>query len=578
MSEGACIERTVICDKCQASVEYSCLPSASNDALRSDYAPSAVEVTRARAFIKEGKEMLKLYDRELERIRGVQEKLETDRASLQQRIEEHTAMISPLRRIPAEVMQRIFSLVCLPEGEEEMLALALRIQSEIRAPAYQISLTSSHWRNIVLNYPLLWRSFSLDLLMPWKTGMDPKAIVAIYLKNAGTSPLKIVITDSGKNHWDGNIDYKATFDTGMAVFRMLLAHADQFGELIFLDVSGSILLKRITGTPNINFPLLHTFYAGVDMEDVPFESTLWFWRAIGAAPRLKHLQGPLVVPEVDTMPYNQLTSLDDLYDDDHPRLLRVIPKCRNLERLSFRWSPPSDENVAPIPCELKCLRELSIRSTTPEFCRGVLNNFHAPNLTSMSLSALFQMPHEISQSFLSTIRRFSDTLRDFTLNIVNIYPNDTSMTDILAALPNLSYFSALLSGGGDEQEKASPCISHLLASLTIPSDPSPGQVVAPKLTKLFLHENNTSVDSDVIDRLLTMLESRSQSTLASSEMGSRVATLHEVEFTYWKPRTGWERSLPDLVTPGDYERIRALEADGTTCTLEERWEFDGVGI
>ncbi|EEB89440.1 hypothetical protein MPER_12461 [Moniliophthora perniciosa FA553] len=338
MSEGARIERTIVCDKCQASVEYSRLPPVPIDTLRSDYVPSMAEITRARAFIEEGKETLKLYNRELERIRGVLEKLEADKASLQQQIEEQTTIISPLRRIPVGNMRRIFSLACLPEGEEETLALALRIQSKIRAPAYQISLTSSHWRNIALNYPLLWRSFYLDLLMLGRTGMDPKVIVAIYLKNAGTSPLKVVITDSGKNHWDGDIDYKARFDTGMAVFRMLLAHAGQFDELKFLDVSGSILLKRITGTPNINFPLLHTFYAGVDMEDVPFEPTLWFWRAIGAAPRLKHLQGPLVVPEVDTMPYNQLTSLDDLYDDDHNRLLRVISKCCNLESLSFRWS------------------------------------------------------------------------------------------------------------------------------------------------------------------------------------------------------------------------------------------------
>ncbi|ESK89703.1 hypothetical protein Moror_16891 [Moniliophthora roreri MCA 2997] len=518
-------------------------------------------------------ETLKLYGRELERIRDVLDKLKADKAFLQQQIEERSAMISPLRRVPVEIWQRIFSLVCSSDGRSEF---TLAMQYRLVAPAYHISLVSSHWREIAVNYPPIWQSIMLDLGCPsWAQGgnINLRALLSIYLKNAGTGPSKVLIFDSHRDLGNETNVQSISHLFGMGLLRILLTRMGSCSEFTLLGISGYSLSEDVLGGLNLSFPALRSLEIQLDMEGVPFEPTLQFWQAIAAAPLLKHLSGSYLPP---TIPYHQLASLWYWEIQNHGQFLQIVSQCQRIESLSFRWDPEPPGSVIPLSCTLPFLQELTILSSCSlEILSSLLDALHAPALTDLSVTfGYFQglgTPYTIPHSFLSVLNRLSDTLQVFSLDLTAVWPTNSSMSDILAVLPNLRSFSVLLSGAADLQEVASPCVAHLVTSLTI-SLGSP-RVIAPKLTKLSLHERKTRVNSSIIDRVLTMAESRSKGGLTRSGMESKVAALGHVNFSYWslKAKLPFDRVLDDLLTPDDHKRIEGLKEDGTVCRLEEKW-------
>ncbi|KAF7299768.1 hypothetical protein HMN09_00982700 [Mycena chlorophos] len=116
------------------------LESSFSTLLNTNYCPNDAEIAEIRSLLESPRIRL----RELEdNIRQFQ----TQRDELVAHIATHEALLSPIRRVPVDILQEIF-LACLPEGRN-------CVMSANDAPLL-LGRVCSHWRTLAYQTPALW--------------------------------------------------------------------------------------------------------------------------------------------------------------------------------------------------------------------------------------------------------------------------------------------------------------------------------------------------------------------------------------------------------------------------------------
>lgn len=93
------------------------------------------------------------------------------------------SLLSPFRRLPAEVLVQIFTHFC----EENRIGL----DSDI--PGFTIAGVCAHWRAIVLSTRVVWSSMNVDLDSSRPTSKNKAAVIGLLLKRSGEYPLTITL-------------------------------------------------------------------------------------------------------------------------------------------------------------------------------------------------------------------------------------------------------------------------------------------------------------------------------------------------------------------------------------------------
>jgi hypothetical protein len=109
--------------------------------------PTDDELQAVSTLVKEESVQLEAFDNELKRLKTLVSGLENDRASLARQMEVHQAYISPMRRIPDEMVREIM-LRCIPIDPPPS-----HFDPEL-GPAL-LTHICSHWRTIALSTPQL---------------------------------------------------------------------------------------------------------------------------------------------------------------------------------------------------------------------------------------------------------------------------------------------------------------------------------------------------------------------------------------------------------------------------------------
>ncbi|EEB99493.1 hypothetical protein MPER_00822, partial [Moniliophthora perniciosa FA553] len=146
----------ILCHKCKNTfVPNVSHPPVPKTALLTNECPSHTEITQTNEFLADEEKELHRYEVELERLRLVVEKLESDRLAIQRRIEERRSWCAAVRRLPRELLEHIFQYACLSAD------YSLSISDEgntIDAPPFMLYRVSSVGRGcrcrIVLDYGL----------------------------------------------------------------------------------------------------------------------------------------------------------------------------------------------------------------------------------------------------------------------------------------------------------------------------------------------------------------------------------------------------------------------------------------
>ncbi|KAF9017306.1 hypothetical protein BDP27DRAFT_1251526 [Rhodocollybia butyracea] len=123
------------------------------DKLRTESGPASVQPDEVVNVLQNIKRDLQDYDMEIQRLESRRILLAAQRENLKQYASEVQSLLSPVRRVPDEILQCIFDY-CLPI--HAYASQALRNKSVMA-----ISSVCTHWRRNALSIPALWSRITL---------------------------------------------------------------------------------------------------------------------------------------------------------------------------------------------------------------------------------------------------------------------------------------------------------------------------------------------------------------------------------------------------------------------------------
>ncbi|KAL1735672.1 hypothetical protein EV714DRAFT_267813 [Schizophyllum commune] len=392
-------------------------------ALRAGVAPSQAEASCVQAKLASTEPHLSVVEEELEVLRRSVGRLERQRKALTRRLGIWRTFLAPVRRLPVEILSRIFELACDPWC----------INDRLFCTPFILSAVCKRWRDVAHHdCPQMWAQVALaDRRDKTAAGWcELERRLKIFLQHANGAPLRSVVT------WPG-IGFSGSFNDEVA-WPILFPHAVQWralnvGGIGFQGHAREADLKR-----------LETIIT--DVMHLRQDYTYALYHDLPALHRLK-LSNAEYSPVVPTLPWAQIDTLSTTCTS--PYLQKLLPRCAaalvhwthttHLPNYMNHYSQSEKLNIVDM-CTLTKLRDLRIRITERRDHRDCqfLRVITAPMLDSLAiLWSGYQMFKPVSAetdedllaSFVARgsprIRRlrlegYSNQIRDFVLGLQHL--------------------------------------------------------------------------------------------------------------------------------------------------------------
>ncbi|KAJ8095160.1 hypothetical protein PM082_010382 [Marasmius tenuissimus] len=132
-------------------------------------------------FLLNTERELRSCDAEINRLRIAIQSLENRKKGLKNTVERYRSLMSPIRRLPAELLAHIFSFACTQNF----------INIKNRPPAVDLSIVCGQWRDVALSTAGLWSS--LNPYFPGWQGRFPalRRVVLTFMERSGVHPLSL---------------------------------------------------------------------------------------------------------------------------------------------------------------------------------------------------------------------------------------------------------------------------------------------------------------------------------------------------------------------------------------------------
>ncbi|KAJ7457441.1 hypothetical protein FB451DRAFT_1274899 [Mycena latifolia] len=265
------------------------------DKLDTNYVPSDFELDQLRALLAEPMDELARIDAQIDEMKIAIRQLKTMRASLNAEIEAHRALISPMRRVPQDILLEIF-FACLPTTHNALI-------DPLEAPMLFGRICAS-WRSVAYSTPNLWSSLHIPALpssnwlstVPADLEDELAKVVETWLDRSATCPLSVSLC-RGRD----DIDAPGSLNQLIRVS----------GRIRRLRIWGFIKdVRPLVFMPAADFPSLES----IDIQCPPdSDQLLTFWDTVSVfhAPNLHRITldistEPLTLP----IPWSQITDLN----------------------------------------------------------------------------------------------------------------------------------------------------------------------------------------------------------------------------------------------------------------------------
>ncbi|KAJ6568427.1 hypothetical protein DFH09DRAFT_1155367 [Mycena vulgaris] len=383
--------------------------------LTTNEAPESAEISFIRSVVSNADTRLVRLDTEISQLRDRLRQLEKERTALSAYRAENNAVLSPLRRMPPEVLGEIFSWT-LP-SVSDLLAVGHRGFDVGKSP-WVLTHTSSHWRAVAISTSPLWslvaidynlssryplpmletqlaRARSLKIHFYGREGSASRPQIAIFLSLAKRSffweELSISLTSNLfpllstlRNrvpslrrlwmHWDGAESQKAVryidcFQSAPSLFEAGIRN--QWRTFPILLPSHQLTRYQLDGPWKIHEGVLKLAFNLVEARiEVLFDKEPWPHQ--GEAIPLRRLRR-LYVSETTILNYLKAPALQEIaiYTRgdgaaglQHPLESFLVRSACNLRRLCFRGSPIARE-VSETLQKFTSITELAIVTCHP---------------------------------------------------------------------------------------------------------------------------------------------------------------------------------------------------------------------
>ncbi|KAF5364941.1 hypothetical protein D9758_008083 [Tetrapyrgos nigripes] len=524
--------------------------------LRNNFGTYTADVANVAQCLEQEERDVQKYAAELIVLEAAIAELQKKHDLARCRVEQCRSLLAPIRRLPAEIIVRVFSFCCDRSEAAQ----------NIDCPVVRLSQVCAGWRELTRTTSSLWASLSIDLYW-WSAEVDRlKAMLDLHLELSHNAPLNIILDSSESD------DSSVT----VCVLKALCAHSARWLSLT-IDMDAPQLLRDISflsagnSLPRLRRLELRLFQPGLGQESI---------EVFRSAPALDDLTiancrfGRVMPP----LPWRQLTRLTFQYclTSIALRYLELASQARHVILVScinddFRHNPGSCPQISYLHNTLQSL-SMIIDEVDPEL--WVLFNFLTlPSLNYLKISCAYAGPLA-SQAFSFTAEH--DGIASFlarsqchltSLCLENLPLRDTEVIALLQLLPtltNLAIHDRALEQPHSDDKIESPFTAHLFESLTVNNTTTSHTGLLPRLKELGLAYNTHSFP---VSAFLRMIQSRWSPGAHSANIGIDGLTSLIV-----RPfETGDKKEL-------DLQAIRGLAKEGLRVLVEEHFLAGKFGL
>ncbi|KAG7093319.1 hypothetical protein E1B28_007001 [Marasmius oreades] len=234
--------------------------------LRCEYVPSEIERSHLTKVLMETEKQVEQYEKDISVLRQKLDQLEKEKIAAEAVTKQCRASLSVHRRVPVEIWELIFSILCLSLHDYSFDTNLLP-----GLPAILISQVCSHWKAIAGGLPSIWSSINVQL----RELCDTRLPLETYLSNSAGYPLKIRIA--------GQSNAPLT-PQGVDVWQTLFKHINRCRELVMAIPSFCFNEHHFPSISNFTFSKLESLH---EEDVIPGQREWpWFWQAIQEAPKL----------------------------------------------------------------------------------------------------------------------------------------------------------------------------------------------------------------------------------------------------------------------------------------------------
>ncbi|KAF7328130.1 F-box domain-containing protein [Mycena venus] len=148
--------------------------------LNSNEPPLDIEAASIEPLVAHLRRRLSRYDDKISRLRAQLERLEQERATAESDLSKNSAIVSPLRRMPAEILFEIFTLT-LPSDREVLERGAI----DVGDSPWSLTQICGRWRMLALASSSLWSFFGIDCTIRYDTAAAyPMPLLIAQLQRA----------------------------------------------------------------------------------------------------------------------------------------------------------------------------------------------------------------------------------------------------------------------------------------------------------------------------------------------------------------------------------------------------------
>ncbi|KAF7373730.1 hypothetical protein MSAN_00584000 [Mycena sanguinolenta] len=400
--------------------------------LGTNYAPTDAEVTEIQSLLVEPTLRIKSLDDEIADLQKSIDRLVKERVDLESYVQAHNALISPVRRLPLDVIEEIF-VACLPTHRN-------CVMSATEAPIL-LGRICSAWRAIALSAPRLWASLHIvepPSPSPWHIGSEADfnreiaqrlEITKMWLSRSGQCPLSISLR--------GIVQEGAPTST-VQLIQVLIPLAPRWQHIHF--ATAPMFVFDILSNIDVDMPWLEsvTFLCGgsfPDLQNITYGS---FGMLQG--PRLSSLSVPrrLFALERFSLPWEQLTTLavggPESLECTTEMVLLVVSKCIKLQSCKLLLCDGREISVSEHPIiELCFLHTLVIRcsSLITHATSNLLRRLWLPELRNF----VFLGSYDQEAHFPALADFFTRSTRVESFEVTDNTLSSPSLDELLQSLP-----------------------------------------------------------------------------------------------------------------------------------------------
>ncbi|KAE9397551.1 hypothetical protein BT96DRAFT_921386 [Gymnopus androsaceus JB14] len=550
-------------------------------AIHTNYVPSAEDLVHLDALLAQPQLQLMQLESEIAR-------LSREKEIVQKYVEAHRALMSPIRRLPAETLSEIFTH-CLPEDR-------YAVRSVAEAPLL-LTTISRGWRRTALDTPSLWRSLHIFLPSRLSSESLQKRVAGsiLWLDRARALPIFISFyRDAFERQIPPNDDTLLPNSILGGFVDVLMKFNSGIKELTFTGSNFDRIAGHLDSLLALrNFPILDMFrirstgdmirLGELEDPDLPFASLVQRMPALKKLwidgffhhPR-QYSQLQLDWEHLTELTIQPLTSRFGLNFSGR-ELLNMLAHTPRLQSLTFTIVIGNWElgNVVNLPAMRDLRLVFEQRDVLPEnmFFQNFFSSIACPALKALHLSQHgAAMPMHILLSSLVSLQEVETLLLDMPMT-----PN--SLLESLSLFPNLRSFEIhgrIKKVDGDESQGILPSFAHNIDnSVLVHLGCNTFSVDGPALLHGRASQPPSLDESAQItnDALLTFLEKRVQ-----------MKTLQTCDVFFPEPRSESTeedlRRIQALLNSGlklriRYAKLRPLKYDDSP--VAGAWMLSGLG-